>query len=338
MKKRALMMLAVGLVFALAPAAASEAVDLMSLPSLREFYAEYFDFGSSLGSAEVKNTERLPFYTAQYAVITPENALKPENVLDEYNSQKASKTDQGNVALQFRIVKPLLDYAKENHLKVHGHVLFWHQQTPDTFFRESYARNKPYVSREVMLRRMENYVRIVMEYMDANYPGLVVSWDVVNEAIDDSTGKYRNSNYLQIVGEDFVLQAFRFARMYAPEGAQLYYNDYSVPYQPKLNGILSLLDDLMAEGLVDGCGLQCHYQLNTPTTPQFQAAIEKIAAKGLRIRVSEMDILVNDNSDAQFEKQARRYQDLMKVLLQYADSVEAVQTWGTFDSLSWKSG
>ena len=27
----------------------------------------------------------------------------------------------------------------------------------------------------------------------------------------------------------------------------------------------------------------------------------------------------------------------MKVLLSYADQIVAVQTWGTFDSLSWKS-
>ena len=332
------MIIAFGLVISFCAAYAGEAFDPLSLPSLKDFYAEYFDFGSAMSVQEVQNKKHLPFYLAQYAVITPENELKPMYVLDEYNSGKAATDDQGSVVLQFFFVKPILDFAKNNGLKVHGHVLFWHEQTPDTFFRESYSQKEPYVSRDVMLKRMETYVRITMEYMEKKYPGVVVSWDVVNEAIDDKTGKMRDSNWMRIVGDDFVLQAFRFARKYAPEGTLLFYNDYSVPYQPKLNGILNLLDELAAEDLVDGCGFQCHYQLDTPTTAQFQNAVQKVADRDLLIRVSEMDILVNGNTEAQFRKQAERYKALMKVLLQYADHVEAVQTWGTKDTLSWKSG
>ena len=309
-----------------------------ALPSLKEFYADYFDFGSAMSSTEVRDTDRLSFYAEQYAIITPENALKPENVIDQYNSAKAAKENQGNVALYFNSVKPLLNFAQENGLKVNGHVLFWHDQTPDYFFRESYSRTGDYVSRDIMLERMENYVRIVMEYMDANYPGVIVSWDVANEAIDDATGGYRESNYTQIVGEDWVVQAFRFARKYAPEDTILVYNDYSVPYQPKLSGILSLLDELIAEDLIDACGMQCHYQLTTPTAAQLRSAIAKIVAKGLQIKVTEMDILVNDNSQAQFELQASRYQEIMQIFLTYADAILSVQTWGTFDSQSWKSG
>ncbi|MBN1777217.1 MAG: endo-1,4-beta-xylanase [Clostridiales bacterium] len=334
MKKSLPMMLAICLVLTLASASAAELADY---PSLKDFYADYFDFGSSMSTPEVLDIEYLPFYAAQYAIVTPENVLKPEYVLDEYNSSKLAKEDQGSVALQFRSVKPLLEFAQANGLKVNGHVLFWHEQTPDTFFRESYAANKPYVSREVMLRRMENYVRISMAYMEENYPGIIVSWDVINEAIDDSTGGYRESKYTQIVGEDWVLQAFRFARKYAPEGMLLVYNEYSVPYQPKLTGILSLLDELIAEDLVDVCGMQCHYQLTTPTISLFRNAVQKIVDKGLKIRVSELDILIDDDTEESFNLQAKRYADIMKVLLQYSDYVIAVQTWGTFDTKSWKS-
>lgn len=338
MKKYALVMMAIGMSLILGGASAADAFDPSSLPSLKDFYAAYFDFGSAVSSREIQEQANQLFFAAQYSIITPENELKPENVLDEYNSQKASQTDQGNVALHFNTVNPILNFAKANGLKVHGHVLFWHSQTPDTFFRESYTKSKPYVTRDVMLRRMENYVRIIMEYMEENYPGVIVSWDVVNEAIDDSTGALRDSNWTRIVGDDFVVQAFRFARKYAPAGTLLYYNDYSTPYQPKLNGILNLLDELTAENLVDGYGFQCHYQLDTPTIAQFENALQKIADKNLRIRVSEMDILVDGNTGEQFQKQADRYKALMEVLLQYADQVEAVQTWGTRDSLSWKSG
>jgi endo-1,4-beta-xylanase len=185
---------------------------------------------------------------------------------------------------------------------------------------------------------MENYARIIMEYMEESFPGVIVSWDVVNEAIDDSTGELRDSNWTRIVGDDFVLQAFRFARKYAPAGTLLYYNDYSTPCPPKPNGILELPDELTAVNLVDGYGFQCHYQLDMPTIAQFENAVQKIADKNPRIRVSKMDILVDSNTGEQFQKQADRYKALTEVLLQYADQAEAVQTWGTRDSLSWKSG
>ncbi len=337
MKGHALLPLAAVLLILGAPVTAAQAGQAANLPSLKDVYADYFDFGSALSSAELRNADRLPLYLSQYSIITPENELKPENVLDLYNSAKVSAENQGSVALHFSTVKPLLEFAKANGLKVHGHVLFWHSQTPDEFFRESYSRSKPYVSRDVMLERMENYVRLTMEYMAENYPGLIVSWDVVNEAIDDETGKYRDSNFTRIVGSDFVLQAFRFARKYAPADTLLFYNDYSTPYQPKLNGILKLLSALQEENLVDGHGLQCHYQLNTPTISQIKQALQKITEMGLLVRVSEMDILVDEPTDAQFNLQAKRYEEIMKALLSYADSVVAVQTWGTFDGSSWKS-
>lgn len=337
MKKYTHLLPSIVLAFTLLSVSGANA-ETASYPSLKDFYAPYFDFGSAVSSKEVQRPENQTFFQVQYSIITPENELKPASVLDEYNSQKASVDDQGNVALHFDIAKPILNFARDYGLKVHGHVLFWHEQTPDIFFRESYAKNKPYVTRDVMLKRMENYVRLTMEYMAQYYPGLIVSWDVVNEAIDDATGGIRDSNWTRIVGDDYALQAFRFARKYAPAGSLLYYNDYSTPYQPKLNGILKLLNELKGENLVDGYGFQCHYQMNTPTVTQFQTAIRKIADTGLRIRVSEWDILADGNSDAEFLKQADRYTTLMKVLLQYADQVEAVQTWGTRDSLSWKSG
>lgn len=333
MIKRVLAVLAAALMFF----AASASAQTEELPSLKDFYAPYFDFGSAMNSMEVRMASGASLYTTQYSIVTPENALKPDSVLDVAASRKASQEDQGNVAVSFKAVKGLLDFTQENGIKVHGHVLFWHSQTPDVFFRESYAETGDYVSREVMLKRMENFVRLVMEYMQENYPGLIVSWDVVNEAIDDSTGKLREGNWTSVVGDDFVVQAFRFAREYAPEGTLLFYNDYSTPYQPKLTGILNLLDSLLAVNLVDGYGFQCHYQINSPSIFQLTSALQKIVDRGLLVRISELDIQAEDNSEEQFQLQAERYTDLMKLFLQYSDSIIAVETWGTEDTYSWKS-
>lgn len=307
------------------------------LPSLQALYSPWFDFGCALGNREALNQQRMDFYASQFGIMTHGNELKPDSVLDVSASRKLAKEDETAVAVKFDAAKPLLDYCQEHGIKVHGHVLVWHSQTPDAFFREGYSISGAYVTREVMLARLDNYIRQIMEYMTANYPGVIVSWDVVNEAVDDGTGKLRASNWTKVVGEDFVNRAFEIARRYAPEGTMLCYNDYSTPYEPKLTGICNLLDSLIAEGNIDGYGFQCHYQTNTPTIAQLRVAMQKIADKGLKLRVSELDITITADTEAQRTIQANRYKSLMEVFLEFSDQIEAVHTWGVTDDLSWKA-
>jgi len=41
--------------------------------------------------------------------------------------------------------------------------------------------------KKVMAKRMENYIKGVLEYCKKNYPGVVYCFDVVNECVDDGT-------------------------------------------------------------------------------------------------------------------------------------------------------
>lgn len=309
----------------------------MSLPSLKEAYADYFDFGCAVTQSEALDKARMDFYASQFCIVTPGNELKPDFVLDVAASRQLAKDDETAVAVRFDAAKPMLDYCQANGLKVHGHVLVWHSQTPEAFFREGYQASGAFVTREVMLARLDNYIHQVMDYMQANYPGLIVSWDVVNEAIADGTGKLRESNWTKVVGEDFVNQTFEIARRYAPEGTKLFYNDYNTPDPTKLTGIVKLLESLVADGNIDGYGLQGHYGSTTPTPSKVRAAMEQISALGLRLRISELDIAISDNSDVKQLTQAYRYKALFELFLEYADKIDAVQVWGVTDDLSWKA-
>ena len=319
------------------PALAEDAGETM--PSLWQTYQGRFDFGTCAPQSVFRDIKTLKLVKQQFNILTPENELKPDSVLDVGASKKlvAETGDESQVAVRFDAAKPLLNFAKSGGLKVHGHVLFWHAQTPEAFFHEGYDAQNPFVTREVMLGRMENYVREIMAYLDENYPGVVVSWDVLNEAIDDGTNKLRHSRWYEVVGEDFPNQAFAFARKYAPEGTLLYYNDYNTAMPGKLYGIIALLNTLIPEGNIDGYGFQMHHSVNYPTMQLITAAMEKIAALGLRLRVSEMDIGVERNDEANFAKQARMYADIMKLLLRFSDQVEAVQVWGIKDNMSWRA-
>ncbi len=311
-------------------------VDLSTIPSLKEVYAENFDFGCAVNGWDARNKEKMDFYASQFSIMTHENDLKPDSVLDVNASRKLVKDDPTAVAVKFDNARPLLQYCQENGIQVHGHVLVWHNQTPEEFFHEEYDRTKPYVTREVMLGRLENYIREVLTQLEAEFPGVIVSWDVVNEAVADGKAALRESNWTKVVGEDFVNQAFAFARKYASEDTLLFYNDYSTPYEPKLTGICNLLDSLIADGNIDGYGFQCHYQLNSPSTTQLRNALTRIMDKDLLLRVSELDITISDTSEATLLRQAERYKSLMTIFSQYGNMI-AVQTWGVTDDRSWKS-
>ena len=309
------------------------------IPSLKEVYAGKFDFGSAAPQMVFSNPTWMNLIKEQFNILTPENEMKPDSVLDVNASRKLVEEtgDETAVAVHFDAARALLRFAQNNGIKVHGHVLIWHSQTPEAFFHEGYDPKKPLVSREIMLGRMENYIKGVFEYLEENYPGVVVSWDVLNEAIDDGTNWLRKSNWLKIIGEDYPNKAYEYARKYAPEGTLLYYNDYNTAIPGKLNGIIRLLNSLIADGNIDGYGFQMHHGVSFPTIQQIRTAVEKIAALNIRLRVSELDVTVDNNTEASFTKQAKYYAEVMKILIAHSDQFEAVQVWGLTDMMSWRS-
>ena len=323
-----------------APAVIEEAGEVRSL---KEAYAGKFDIGAAApGYVFNLGQEALQkIILDHFNILTPENELKPDSVLDVNGSWRLAKEtgDPAAVAIKLNAATPLLKFAQKNGIKVHGHVLVWHSQTPEAFFHEEYNSKKPYVSREVMLGRLENYIREVLTQTEEKFPGVIVSWDVVNEAIDDGTNWLRKtSNWTKVIGEDFINKAFEFARKYAAKGVLLYYNDYNTAYTGKLLGITKLLNMLIPEGNIDGYGFQMHHDTAQPSDALITAAVDKIAGLGIKLRVSELDVGINKFTDSNLQAQAKRYKFVMQLMLKYAEQTEAVQVWGLTDNMSWRSG
>ena len=193
------------------------------IPSLKDVYAGKFDFGAAAPRKAFQNMQTMELMAEQFNILTPENELKPNFVIDWVKSKKKvlETGDQTAVAVHLDSAKPLLDFAKAHGIRVHGHVLLWHIETKDEFFHEGYVVSEPLLDREQMLGRLENYIAGLMELLEQQYPGVVVSWDVVNEAIDDGSHALRKSKWYEVVGEDYVERAFELARKYAPEGTLL---------------------------------------------------------------------------------------------------------------------
>lgn len=310
------------------------------LPSLKDTYADHFLFGSELSGSEFMDIGKLKFYKQQFAVLTPGNELKPDSVFDKPASRKlvAETGDETQVAVTLKSAKAFLRYCQSGGIPVHGHTLLWHNQTPADFFRLGYSSANELASREIMLGRMENYIKAVMEITEEEYPGLIMSWDVVNEAVSDSFSGIRNDVlWYRTVGPDYIEKAFEYARKYARPDVILCYNDYSTPNPMKLKGIIKLLTPLVEQGTVDCYGFQAHYDTGWPSVAMVENAMKQITDLGLKIRISEMDIKVNSKNDASFKAQADVYRDLMKLFLKYDQDIIAVQIWGGTDDTSWLS-
>ncbi len=307
-------------------------------PSLKEAYEGKFDIGTAISQQTLVDMKLREIIIRQFSIITAGNEMKPQSLLDITKCAELAREDETAVAVRFTGAKLILDFAQKNGLKVHGHTLLWHEQTPEAFFHEGYDTKKALASREIMLGRMENYIREVMAWTEERYPGVIVSWDVVNEAIHDNTGWLRKSNWYKTVGEDYVARAFEFARKYAADGVLLYYNDYNTAYPGKLNGIVKLLEQLIAEGNIDGYGFQMHHKVGSPSMDMITRAVERIAGLGIRLRVSELDIGINSKSETNLNNQKAMYKAIMKLMLRFSDQTEAVQVWGLTDDSSWRAG
>lgn len=316
------------------------------IASLKDVYADYFKIGTACGGSELTLKTTQDLILKHFNSITTGNEMKPDALLD----REASIAEGSNVNPQVDLsaARSALNFARDNNIPMRGHVLVWHQQTPDWFFRENYEEGGAWVSKEVMLQRLENYIKNVFAALEAEYPEVeFYAYDVVNECyLDDgsarkpgaNSGGEQTSPWVQIFGDNsFIESAFEFARKYAPEGTKLYYNDYNEYMPSKTAAIVEMATNLKEKGLIDGIGCQSHLDVSFPGVSAYEKAIKAFAETGLDIQITELDATTTDVSETGFETQAKYYSDIMDVLVKYSDSISAVVLWGTTDDKSWRA-
>lgn len=314
-------------------------VDTSDYPSLKDAYAEYFRIGTAISPTSIETPEYSELIKAQFNSVTCENNMKPDSILDHNKTIKDKETYMEAPALRFENFKAELDFARDNGMTVRGHTLVWHSQTPDWIFYKDYEVGGELADRELMLKRMENYIKGVMEWTTENYPGLISAWDVVNEAADDGGGM-RESLWYKTIGDDYISKAFEFARKYAPEDAKLFYNDYNSYMTGKQNDIIEFLRPVAEAGNIDGVGMQSH--INTDINQMtYIMAMEKYHAElGVEIHVTELDIGTKNRNDGWQTVQGEYYRTYMEKLIELQSigvPITSVTLWGLSDAVSWRA-
>jgi endo-1,4-beta-xylanase len=185
------------------------------------------------------------------------------------------------------------------------------------------------------------------------YAGKVKMWDVVNEPMTDGSGAVRNNSgtttgdifyWSQYLGRDFALKAFQYAKAADPT-ATLFINEYNLESDNiKLDSLIAYVNELKGKGAqIDGIGTQMHISLSTSQTA-IENMFKKLAATGLKVRVSELDIRVNLTNAAGFVPTATNLADqaalYFYVVQSYLKNVPAAQqagitVWGVADTDSW---
>lgn len=312
-------------------------------PRLKDAYKDDFRIGAALNPAQFteQDARGAAIVKAQFNTITPENVLKWERV--------HPKPDAYDFAAPDRFV----EFGEKNHMFIVGHTLVWHSQTPAWVFKDE--QGNP-VDRETLLKRMRDHISTVV----GRYKERINGWDVVNEALNED-GTLRQTPWMKIIGEDYIVKAFEYAHQADPK-AELYYNDYSVENEAKRRGAIALIQKLKAQGVhITAIGLQGHNKMDWPTVEQQDATIAAFAQLGIKVMITELDIDVlpaamrqqsaevtlnveaqarlnpyaNGLPDSVQQALAKRYADLFSVYRKHRDVVTRVTFWGVTDGDSW---
>lgn len=309
-----------------------KAIKTDSTKGLKDYYKSYFTMGVAVSPRSLK-TDEAQLILQQFGSITPENALKMGPIHPKENEYYWKDADS------------IAAFAKRNNLKMRGHTLCWHNQTPAWLFNDSEGRQ---VSKEVLLQRLKEHITTVVK----RYKGTIYAWDVVNEAVSDKKEEWlRNSLWLQVCGEEYIARAFQYAHEADPD-ALLFYNDYNEISPVKREKIYRLVKKLKDAGVpIDGIGLQAHWAVNEPGREQLDSTIKRFTELGLKIQITELDISVYPKehdarapkpedtittfTTAKEQQQLQVYKMCFEIFRKYRQHISAVTFWNISDRNSW---
>lgn len=348
--------------------------------------------GTAIMSSEISDDTLMALVKKHFNAVTFGNELKPDAL---FNYQIGQSVDSTTITFQGKELKvPVVNDKQENldfsradamldkilewnnanpndKIRVRGHVLVWHSQTPEWFFHEDYDVAKPYADKETMNRRLEWFIFSVFDHYfgeaaNKKYAGLFYGWDVVNEAVngntyrddkvisdasDTSTSDTRhgsNSMWWRVYkSNEFIINAFKYANKYAPKDVELYYNDFGETDNTKSEGIVKLINDVKsADGTrLDAFGMQAHYNVDGFSAAQFKSVAKKYAAAAGKVQLTELDFKASSTYDgtaatkeSEYTKMAYCHKNLyeaIKALKKEGTNVSGLTVWGVIEPNSW---
>ncbi|MEM1166183.1 MAG: endo-1,4-beta-xylanase [Planctomycetota bacterium] len=215
-------------------------------------------------------------------------------------------------------VEDSIAWLDERDIPIRGHVLVWPgwQWLPKPV--------KALEDRPVELRQIvEDRVRSAA----GRYAGHLVDWDVLNEP-------FTNTDLMRILGDDVMVDWFRLAREADPD-ATLYINDFGILTtgargNPQVEHYERTIRYLLDNGApIDGVGMQGHFGGVLTAPDDVLAIIDRFAALGLDIKITELDINLPSSP-----VQAEYMRDVLTALFSHP-AVDGIIVWGFWSERHW---
>ena len=272
-----------------------------------------FHFGTALQMSRIVND-------------TPDNRLYRQKTLELFNAASTENDLKwppwdGEWGSSFAKTQTVtgLTWLKNHGFHVRGHVLVWPgwRNLPNaiTALRGTTRQS------EVPARALAHIADVVTATRD-----LLDEWDVLNEP-------YANHDLMDIFGPAIQVDWFKAARAAHPT-APLFLNDYSNHDASLDAGHVAHFETtaryLKNQGApIGGLGLQAHISANPSPPANVIAVLDRYAALGLPVRITEFDVNTDDE-----QLQADYTRDFLIALYSHA-TVVGFQTWGFWETAHW---
>ncbi len=242
------------------------------------------------------------YYGERFDYFTLKDVLNVSNLFDAAATAKSGSEVNPQVSLEK--AAPVLKYCEENNIPIFGGAFIFEGRATREFFRENYSTYGYTVSREVLQQRLENLIKNTFEALRTEYPNLkICGYEVCRNLFDadfpylrgrDWSGEY-DDWYEIYENDDYIYDAYTFARKYAPEGTKLYYSECNEYFPLKTMAVYKFVSDLQARGLIDGIGLEASLNTAYPYIDEYRTAVEIFSYTGLDIKLTRFQATVGEN-------------------------------------------
>ena len=256
------------------------------------------------------------------------------NQVSPGNEGKWGSVESGQDNYSWEPLDQIYNYAIQHGMLYKHHTLIWGQQQPGWISSLDSASQ---------YEEIEEWIRLVGE----RYP-LMDCIDVVNEPLPthnppDGGGTPARANYKRALGGngttgyDWVIKSFELARKYCAPKVKLILNDYGIINDNSATSqYLTVINLLKARNLIDGIGVQGHrFELMNKDTANLRYNLDRLAATGLPVYISEFDLGVDNNSTYNPTIQLSEYRRIFPVLWNHP-GVKGITFWGYIQGQMWQ--
>lgn len=267
-----------------------------------------FQFSTAIASSAMKLAMPEDRDGQEYRKVlkTVFNSASPENDLKWLEWERAAADHTPAISV--------LKWCRENGLSLRGHTLFW---TVWKFlpkdFRELHCQPEKYHAR--LFAHVDDILSHTNPYID--------EWDVVNEAS-------RDREEPKICTPELMVDLFTHTRKRAPSARLILNEQGTLTPSDRIDSLEDTTRALIAAGApLDGIGVQCHYGDIGTSPEQIIKSLDRLAALGKKIQITELDINASDET-----YQADYLRDFYTAVFSHP-AVDKIQMWGFWAGRHW---